>query len=206
MPKKKAVRTPKQKRSIETKNRIKQAAARLFAENGIHNTNSNQIAEEAGTAIGSFYAYFPDKKALLLELLDEYLADHYAAIWEQAAEDGFPGDLTRELVRRHVENLFRAYSKSPKFHRETHVLRYSDPDVKKLYDKDVDKEVTQIKAIIRIFEKKVKVADLDAAALVIQCAAENVAHAARLRGMRIADARLVNELTDMIYRYLVGNA
>jgi AcrR family transcriptional regulator len=204
MPKKKTVRTPKQKRSIETKNRIKEAAAHLFAENGVNNTNSNQIAEEAGTAIGSFYAYFPDKKALLLELLDEYLAEHYTDIWGQAADGDFPHDLTREFVRRHVENLFRAYSKSPKFHRETHVLRYSDPDVRTLYDKDIDKELNRIKALIRVFKNEVRVEDLDAAALVIQCAAENVAHAAKLRGTEIGESRLINELTDMIYRYLVG--
>ena len=75
------VRTPKQHRGIQTKNRIMKAAFQLFAKKGIHGTNSKEFVEKAGVSIGSFYSYFKDKKTLLLEMLEDYLDRHYTAIW-----------------------------------------------------------------------------------------------------------------------------
>ncbi len=62
------VRIPRQKRGIETKGRIIQAARGLFSRKGFHGTNSKEIASAAGVSIGSFYSYFQDKKALFLEV------------------------------------------------------------------------------------------------------------------------------------------
>ena len=58
------------------------AAFRLFARKGIHGTNSKEIVKHAGVSIGSFYSYFKNKKALLLEMLDDYLDRHYSMIWQ----------------------------------------------------------------------------------------------------------------------------
>lgn len=58
------VRIPKQKRSIEIKNKIKRTAQELFSEKGYYNTSSNDIVKAAGVSIGAFYSYFKDKKAL----------------------------------------------------------------------------------------------------------------------------------------------
>jgi AcrR family transcriptional regulator len=201
----KKIRIPKQKRSIETKTRIKEAALSLFAEKGIHNTNSNEIALEAGTAIGSFYAYFSNKKSLLLELLEDYLEDHFATIWGRSMDEmAAPKTQLKDFIRTNLKNLFVAYSKLPTFHKETHILRYSDPDVKRLFDKDRTKEILQIKALFEIFKEEVTVSDPDAAALLIQCTAENVAHAVKFGGTDIDEDRLINELSDMFYRYLTG--
>ncbi len=80
------VRTPKQHRGIQTKNRIMKAAFQLFAKKGIHGTNSKEIVEKAGVSIGSFYSYFKDKKTLLLEMLEDYLDRHYTTIWRPMSD------------------------------------------------------------------------------------------------------------------------
>ncbi|MBW2218760.1 MAG: TetR/AcrR family transcriptional regulator, partial [Deltaproteobacteria bacterium] len=49
---------PVQKRSIETRNRIINAAKKLFAEKGFDDTNTNLIASQSGLSIGSVYAHF----------------------------------------------------------------------------------------------------------------------------------------------------
>ena len=72
----KETRIPKQKRSIEKKQRIKDAAMKLMSEKGYYKTSSNEIAKEAGVSIGTFYSYFADKKALYAELV----ADIYDAV------------------------------------------------------------------------------------------------------------------------------
>ena len=202
----KKIRVPKQKRSIETKNRIKEAALTLFADKGIQHTNSNEIALEAGTAIGSFYAYFSNKQSLLLELLEDYLEDHFATIWGNSLNEMVPKPLLMDFIRTSLNNLFAAYSKLPSFHKETHILRYSDPDVKRLFDQDRKKEIAQIKAVLEIFKEEVVVMDPDAAATLIQCTAENAAHTATFGGTTIDQDRLINELSEMFYRYLTRSA
>src|SRR5215210_7007693 len=61
---------PKQARSKQTKEKIIQAAIRLFQERGYEKTTSNEIASNAGVSVGSFYTYFTDKRQLLLTIFD----------------------------------------------------------------------------------------------------------------------------------------
>jgi AcrR family transcriptional regulator len=194
-------RVPRQKRSIDKKNRIMEAAMTLFARKGIHQTNSKEIAAEAGVATGSFYSYFPDKRKLLTEVLEIYLDDHFERIWRQSP----PWDCLTPpaLIRHFLENLLAAYDTAPDFHRETHVLRYSDPEVKALYDRETEKELKQIAEVLGRFQDQMHVSDAEAAAVVIHSAAENLAHKIKFMGT-LDEKRLIEEFTDMIFRYLAG--
>ena len=64
------VRTPKQQRSIDKKNRIITAGYTLFAQKGYYNTNTAEIAKEAGVSTGIVYGYFHDKRDILVEVLE----------------------------------------------------------------------------------------------------------------------------------------
>lgn len=193
-------RIPKQKRSIDKKKRVMEAAINLFAKKGIHKTNSKEIAAEAGVAIGSFYSYFPDKKKLLTEVLEIYLNNHFDRIWHQNVHWETLSPL--QIIRHFMENLLSAYDVAPDFHRETHVLRYSDSEVKSLYDKETEKELRQIAAALALFKDQIQVKDVEAAAVVIHSAAENFAHKIKFMDS-LDEKRLINEVTDMIYRYLI---
>ena len=63
-----------------TRQKLLQAAAAVFAENGYVGANINQISTAAGFAKGTIYNYFPSKRALMLALIDEVAANHTAAI------------------------------------------------------------------------------------------------------------------------------
>ena len=192
-------RIPKQQRSIEKKNRIMDAAMTLVAKKGIHNTNSKEIAAKAGVAIGTFYSYFPNKNQLLVELLDIYLKDHFHRIWK----DGISTDATsfQQTIRHLAQNLLDAYDVAPDFHKETHVLRYSDPEVKALYDRDTEMEIKQISHVLEQFSVYHTIKNIKAAALVIQSAAENLVH--KIKFMGIKDEKpAIDEFSEMIYKYL----
>ncbi|GAB6097939.1 TetR/AcrR family transcriptional regulator [Desulfatiferula olefinivorans] len=192
-------REPRQKRSIEKKQNIMAAAMTLFARKGLHAATSKDIAAEAGVATGSFYSYFPDKGKLLIDVLEIYLDDHFERIWTASAP---PDGLSpRDLIRHYMENLLDAYRVAPGFHRETHVLRYSDPDVKALYDRETRRELDQIADVLSRFSDRIAVDDMEAAAIVIHSAAENLAHKITFMGT-IDTHRLIAEFTDMIHRYL----
>ncbi|MFH1514201.1 MAG: TetR/AcrR family transcriptional regulator [bacterium] len=196
------VRTPKQHRGIQTKNRIMKAAFQLFARKGIHGTNSKEIVERAGVSIGSFYSYFKNKKTLLLEMLEDYLERHYSTIWKQMDQISIH-ELGRDDVKLIVENVFEAYDISPEFHRQTHALRYSDPDIKRIYDRERNREIEQVRSLIENNMNRLQVGDPHAAAIVIHNAVENVAHTAKFIGPKIEESRLIGELTDMIYSFLL---
>lgn len=55
--------------STDTRSAILQAASRLFARQGYAATSIRQIAEEAGIGKATIYHHFPDKQAVVLELL-----------------------------------------------------------------------------------------------------------------------------------------
>ena len=98
------IRTPKQQRGIETRKQIIKTAFKLFAEKGIHGTNSTEIAQKAGISIGSFYSYFKNKKVLLLEMLEGYVEEHYKMVWRKL--DGFNLDeLDRDKINAIISML-----------------------------------------------------------------------------------------------------
>ncbi|MGY2091851.1 TetR/AcrR family transcriptional regulator, partial [Nocardia gipuzkoensis] len=66
-------RRPTQQRAKETREQILDTAARLFGECGIGETSTNRIAAEAGLSIGTVYRYFPDRTAIVDELLERLL-------------------------------------------------------------------------------------------------------------------------------------
>ena len=58
-----------------TRNRILQAARRLFADNGYDATTTRDIAKEAGIASGTLFNYFPTKEAVVGCLASEAIGD-----------------------------------------------------------------------------------------------------------------------------------
>lgn len=201
-----SIRTPKQKRGIDTKERITKAAMKLFAEKGIHGTTSKEIAKKAGVSIGSFYSYFKNKKKLLLEMLEDYVEDHYEAIWLTLGSLRVE-KLDRDDLRTLIIGTFKAYELAPEFHRQTHSLRYTDPDIKRIYDREREREVRQIQFLI---EKNaghiVPIKDPRAVAMVVHNAVENVAHTAKFYGTDISEAKLADALADMIAGFIIDNS
>lgn len=55
----------REKKKIETKNKIFEVSGRLFKEKGFENTTVDEITKEAGIAKGTFFNYFPTKESLL---------------------------------------------------------------------------------------------------------------------------------------------
>ena len=200
------LRTPRQHRSIQTKERIMKAAFLLFSKKGIHGTNSKEIVEKAGVSIGSFYSYFKNKKTLLLEILEDFLDQVYLTIWKDM-EHFTINELGRNEVKFIIENVFKAYDIAPTFHSQTHALRYSDPDIQNVYNRERKREVTQIRYLLENNKHRMRVGDQHAAAIIIHNAVESVAHTAKFVGPKIDENRLINELADMIYNFLwYGNS
>lgn len=62
-------KAPRQSRSAATVDAILEAAAHILREGGLGALTTNATAERAGASIGSLYQYFPNKDAILTELI-----------------------------------------------------------------------------------------------------------------------------------------
>jgi AcrR family transcriptional regulator len=65
---------PRQKRSLEKREKLKQAGLALFGKKGYESTSIEDITKHAHLAVGGFYQHFKSKRQLLLVLMDELLA------------------------------------------------------------------------------------------------------------------------------------
>lgn len=64
---------PRQRRSLENRERLKAAALRLFGRKGYAGTSIEEIAGHADLAVGGFYLHFRTKRQLLVALMDDLL-------------------------------------------------------------------------------------------------------------------------------------
>ena len=110
---------PRQQRSRDTLARIVAAAEGLLAERGSAGLTVNELLERADVSVGSFYARFSGKEALLSYLDQRFWDDARAwwdwfldpARWEDVPVRGIVHNLVAHLVelhRKHPER-FRAF-------------------------------------------------------------------------------------------------
>ena len=90
------------KRSDDKRQRILQAAARVFARKGYHGARVSEIARRADVADGTIYLYFRNKEDILVSLFDEVMIEHLRQAREAlSAVQGAPEKL-RTIARRHL--------------------------------------------------------------------------------------------------------
>lgn len=192
-------RVPRQKRSIQTRDQIIETAMRLFSQKGFYQTSSNEISEQAGVSIGSFYAYFKDKKQLFIEVLkyyDKQILDRIHI--EKKPDNGNKEEFLRGLINR----LLQSHKIFPEFHKELSAMQLLDPDIKKVIDEQELLVLEYTRQSLKIWQDQIKTTDLEAAAFVVYSAIEKVVHALTFSDVAIEEERLVNELVNMILKYL----
>lgn len=111
-----AVRKPKQLRSKVTVAAIVEAATQVLAEHGWAGFNTNVVAARAGVSIGSLYEYFPNKHALLEEIVSDHLA-RGESLLASVVEGGNGSDDLAALVAVLVRGLVDLHGDDPRLHR-----------------------------------------------------------------------------------------
>ena len=193
------VRIPRQKRSMERKMRVMEAARDLFAGKGLNGTSSNEIAREAGVSIGTFYNYFENKRMLFLEILKNHLETFVTDIYTLKTDDTIS---LKDNIREHIQKAFAVFDRHASFHKEALVLKFSDPDVKKLFDEVEQEQLLIISELLRPYCKKKDPKDLKEVSKVIHSTVESIAHSVKFLDSPLNTERLIEELTEMIYQYV----
>ncbi|SMX30924.1 TetR/AcrR family transcriptional regulator [Octadecabacter ascidiaceicola] len=99
-----------------TKNLIRDAARSLFAEHGYNGVSMREIAQGVGKQPGGIYNHFPNKQAILVDLMQENLSRAHDAVIAPINNDLAPSARLEQFVRSHVlhnianpDDIFIAY-------------------------------------------------------------------------------------------------
>src|ERR1700678_1112103 len=91
-------RLTRQESRLETRARLLESAAQLFARGGYEGASVDLIAESAGYSKGAFYSNFESKEAIFLELLDAHKRREIDALAHLLARD-IPASELLSLIR-----------------------------------------------------------------------------------------------------------
>ncbi|RZQ65957.1 TetR/AcrR family transcriptional regulator [Amycolatopsis suaedae] len=192
---------PRQVRAELTRRRILDAAAHVFTEYGYAAGTTNRIAERARISIGSLYQYFPNKDAILLELLNQHLEDGRVALAtrQQGEQARSLDEVLRVFVRAQVEN----HQHDPRLLR---LMMQQVPNAPALMDRIARYERENFDYFRDLFRRhpEVRVTDLDTATRLVLSAMHFFVHPLVAEPEPVDPARLENEIVAMLTRYLKG--
>lgn len=138
-------RMPKQKRSIEKRNRIIEKGFELICKNGYYNTNTNDIAKYANVSTGIVYQYFNDKKEIFLEGINLYYNSIMFPILDVLDFNKDLDDTINEIIDKYI--LKHTLSKDA--HEEIIALSHLDTDVSKIFHQ---KELNMTERVINLLD------------------------------------------------------
>lgn len=192
-------RTPKQKRSIETKNKIKETALCLFTERGYNNVSTNEIAKAAGISIVSLYSYYSDKKEIYKELVYSMYEDLIVQVMPQELGEALsPFD----LIRNYVVLIMNGHSYMTSFQKEITALSYQSEEFRQLEVAGRAFAARKIGDLLTEYRDYIHVEDREVTTFMIQTTLEAVIHEYMYFPNGLDREKVINETTEMLYRYL----
>jgi TetR/AcrR family transcriptional regulator, regulator of cefoperazone and chloramphenicol sensitivity len=94
---------PTHKDDQETRQRVLEAAAQLFAERGYNHVSIRDICAAAGANVAAVNYYFHDKWSLYKELIETIIQD--TRRWQQEAHSAPPGTPAEERLRKYIHTF-----------------------------------------------------------------------------------------------------
>ena len=122
------IREPVQKRSIEKKEKIIESGFELICEKGYYNTNTAEIAKNAGVSTGIIYQYFKDKHDIFIEALKKFADNIFFPMLDIPLKD-FNKNNLNGIVKKMIDNFIQNHKLSQSAHEEIMAMAHSDKDV-----------------------------------------------------------------------------
>src|SRR3989304_2096197 len=124
-----SVRTPKRERGKRTRQLLLESAEAAFGSRGYFEASIGDITRRAGVAQGTFYVYFPSKRAIFSELVRERRRALRPSVQEAVA------GLTdrREIERAGFIAFFKFIRRHPAMYRIVRQAEFVDPGLFRWY-------------------------------------------------------------------------
>jgi AcrR family transcriptional regulator len=196
-------RDPVQQRAIYTRERILSAGEYLFSRKGYHKTNSKEIAKTAGVATGSFYAYFKDKREVLLETLERHNRAITARVRKHLESQTPDAAELKTFARTIIDAVIDAHRILPEYHEEIESLKHTDPAIAEMMKMYMEESVQMTYETLARFRHMLKVKDLRTAARIITILIEEIVHCIVFNKETVDERKIIRESAAMIRGYLL---
>lgn len=197
-------RLPQQQRSIETKQKLVDAAIGLFREKGYFQTNAKEIAKAAGVATGSFYSYYTDKRQLFVEAY-QTLFDTFRGMLDEGISQLLPMGLVRkELVRRVILVILEAHHQFDFLEPDLNILASTDEELQHIFLDVNEQGIRQCAYFLGIMKSELRVDNSPATAAVTYFSIRRIIDLIAHSQTSIPSEELIDGLTDMLEAYLFG--
>lgn len=184
------------------KERLVESATALFSEKGYHKTNTNEIANKAEVAVGSFYQYFPDKKSIFIELVKRHLDEIDRDFFSKEISQLVIFNDEREVINTLIRNTYFYYKRDMRFHVQAEMLIPSIPEIGDMYSAHDERMTAKSREMLLLFGDRLSTKNIDDAVFIINTAIESVVQEIIAEHSGEREKRLLSELSDMIHRYL----
>jgi TetR/AcrR family fatty acid metabolism transcriptional regulator len=112
---------------------ILEAAVKVFARQGFHQSTVAQIAKEAGVADGTIYLYFKNKDDILVQFFNYKTKQVFDSFRTEVARADSSLDKLRYLIRRHLQEFQRNREMAVVYQVETHQnSRLAEPQIREM--------------------------------------------------------------------------
>jgi AcrR family transcriptional regulator len=195
---------PRQPRAVETRARILDAARTVFAIHGYAGGTTNRIAEAAGMSVGSIYQYFPNKDAVLVELVRAHVLDGTNQLLAAVGPLIELGDLldVEVVVREAVTALVRVHATQRRLHQ---VLFEESPRPPALLAELHQLEDSVVAAVAgRLRASMPDLTDPELSARITVTTIESLVHRLVTSDRPLDTDRFIAETTRLVTGYLVG--
>jgi len=203
-------REPRQARSRATRGTIIQAAARLIEKRGFERTSMADIAQEASIATGTLYHHFPDKRALLLELIEEWGQRLAADRRSDLQLDSFLGDDPRGALSRFLRCFYERLTDRTSLYAAISPLVYQDPELNQRADHLRHAGAERFAALIEFGQARglfrPELNPTTASFLMLNASELLATHVLKLQRSEQQTQVLLEAITDMLSRYLLVDA
>lgn len=198
-----------QARGLATRRRVLDAAEQLFAKRGYEPTSMAEVAERAGIGVGTLYHHFPDKRALLLALIDDWGDRELAAGRSRLAPLREAPEGVRAAIAKALARSSRELGREGGLRLVLLELAERDDDVRARLARIDQVAVERLGEFLAAAKARGRIrAEVDphAAAFVVTRALQAAATEVFVRGIsEPAPLQILEALTDMICRYLLDD-
>jgi AcrR family transcriptional regulator len=196
-------------RSLATRRRILEVAEQPLSTHGYGPSTMADVAERAGVSVGTVYYHFPDKRSLLLALIE-----HWGDREIQGSRDELLGAFAREgvelrsAIAEYLEKRLSELRRSGGLRLVFLELAERDPEVAARLGRIDQVSMERVRDLIALGQARgalrSTIDPLAAAFLVVRAIRSAAIEILVHRAAKPEGAAVQRELVDLIYHYLVG--
>jgi AcrR family transcriptional regulator len=195
-----------QKRTIESKEKIKRASYELFCKQGLYHTNTKEIAKLAQVSVGNFYNYYQNKEEIYFEMVEEYLLQSEEAL-RNLVEDMLDKkqeakDIVVEKFVKYMDQQMERAVRVNMFFSDNHLAKEHNAENKQRQLESKNRILEQITFFLQSYPYICKRAEIPVMAYLVFTIADQISISIMMKRDAHYYEELKDELTKILIQYI----